>query len=78
MPGYRIQGQKGDVYYNDPPYEGPFDAQIYDPNVYATSANPREDPLYYCKVCRRPVVIDDRPFMRHPHFRWNDRGDMSL
>lgn len=55
------------VDYQEPPYDGPFDPQVYDPNVFATLANPREDPVYWCHVCRRVIVYDDRDLMRHPH-----------
>jgi hypothetical protein len=78
MLGYRIKGQLGDVYYNDPPYEGPFDPTVFDSDVYATLANLREDYLYYCRVCRRPVVIDNRTGRRHPHFNWSEKGDVLL
>jgi hypothetical protein len=65
------------VSYQEPPYSGPYTNPPYDPNVYAIGDNPRNDEVRWCVVCRRPVVIDDRPGFTHPHFRPDDSVEVG-
>ena len=56
------------VTFQEPPYSGPYNPLYYKNPPFATQDNPRDDEVRWCRVCNRPVVVDDRQGFRHRHF----------
>lgn len=59
----------------EPPYSGPFDRDLFASPPFAVTDNPRNDEIRWCARCHRPVVVDDRPGMWHPHFDREELGE---